>query len=475
MAKNSKRWRESGNKSVRPEGYAEKESTRKRTLYREDPAVREKAKATAKRRRKEKPETVRAENKAWVANNRPRVRLYQNDYQRNRRANDPEYHQRLLTAQSMWRLRHWAQDPQSSSWVRHEENQAIDPSWRSRLHVWQDNRCYLCNGLSDTNLTIEHLIPRSRGGPTIKQNIVFSCSTCNYSRRNSIWWTEWRPRETHPTMTGQLLSYSTITAALTEAGLSGAFDAVLRTFTLRTEYRKPRSLYVLSTFACSDRVPGSNSGRVACDLHAKDPSAIILFDNEWYGKRTAVLNMLRSKMGIADRTLGARELTVINAPADATTAFLRRNHVMGAIDAPLRIGLTDGTALRGVGVFADRRDTYECVRLAFDGHVPGGMSKIIQGLWRLHGRRPVSSFVDTRYATGDGHETIGFKHVGILPETYLWVFPDRVQHQRYLSNDNKMSRNLLYFDPEIPREDNIRANGIFKIWIPKRTKMLLNP
>ena len=199
----------------------------------------------------------------------------------------------------------------------------------------------------------------------------------------------------------------------------------------------------------------------------------MLFDYEWYGRQQAVLNMLRSKMGIADRNPGARELDIVEVPAEAATNFLRNTHVMGAIDAPYRVALTDGERIYGLGVFADRDEHYECVRLAFAGHVPGGMSRIIHGLWRLHGKRDVSSYIDTRYAAGDGHEVIGFKNVGQTPETYLWVFPDRIQHQRYLSNDNKLSRNLIYFNPELTREANIAANGVFKLWIPGRNKLVL--
>ena len=226
---------------------------------------------------------------------------------------------------------------------------------------------------------------------------------------------------------------------------------------------------------CSERNPGSEKGRIACLLHENFPTAIILFSSEWYGRQAAVINMLRSKMGIASRQPGARELSVISVGAEQTTSFLRANHVMGGIDAPFRIGLTDGETLLGAGVFVDRGDAYECVRLAFHGHVPGGMSRIMQGLWRLHGKRPITSFIDNRYASGEGHDTIGFEKTGSSPESYQWVFPDRVQHQRYLSNDNKISRNLLYFNPELSNEDNIKSNGVFRIWTPKRTKMILNP
>jgi hypothetical protein len=473
MAATAKKWRAAGNKTVRPEGYAEQQRLRKLDRYRTDVEVREKAKTTAARRRKEKPEQVKAEVRAWVDKNRVKVRLYARDYAYERQHSDPAYHQRSLLAQSMWRLRNWAKDPQSNSWVRHMENQAIDPAWRARLHVWQENRCYICNRLSAKPLTIEHILPRDRGGPTVKQNIVFTCESCNYSRRKSIWWTEWRPRETLACDTGLTVRYATVSAALDAAGLGGNLDPESGAFILQTNRRESRPLYVLSTFMCSERNTGSGDGRLACRLQEQFPAAIILFDYEWYGRQQAVLNMLRSKMGIASKYVGARETTVAEVSADDASAFLRQNHVMGTVDAPLRIGLVNDGNLCGVGAFADHGDTYECVRLAFDGHVPGGMSRIVQGLWRLHGRREVTSFIDTRYATGGGHDTIGFKATGRTPETYLWVLPDRVQHQRYLSNDNKMSRSLLYFNPEVSREDNIRANGIFRVWVPGRISMSL--
>ena len=472
MAANARKWREAGNKNVRPEGYEEQQRLKKLEKYRNDPEHREKAKAAAKQRRLEKPDIVKAETKSWMERNRPAVRRYQSDYQRERRASDPEFHQRLLTAQSMWRIRHWAKDPQSNSWIRHLENQSIDPVWRQRLHVWQDNRCYMCNK-KDNNMTIEHIIPRSRSGPTVKQNIVYTCSSCNYSRRALIWGTEWQPRNVDTSLTDLTVTYKTISHALREAGLEAAENG-RGGFRIHSDKRaSSRDLYILSTFAASERNVSSRDGRFACILRDADPNAIILFDYEWYARAKAVLNMLRSKMGIAEKGIGARELSVVEVSAEDATVFLRDHHVMGAVDAPFRIGLANGEMLCGVGLFADHGDSYECVRLAFRGHVPGGMTRIIQGLRRLHGNRPVTSFIDTRYATGAGHGTVGFTYEGRTEETYLWVLPDRVQHQRYLSNDNKMSRNLLYFNPDLPREKNIRANGIFKVWVPPRAKMLL--
>ena len=471
MAANAKKWRDAGNKSERPEGYAEAQRQRHAAKYASDADYRERAKGYARKRRAEKPETVKLELKAWTAKNRDRVRSYARDYQSTRRSEDPVFHQRCLDLQSMWRIRKWAKDPQSDSWIRHVENQSILPAWRARLRIWQDKRCYVCNAVSD-RLTIEHLVPRSRGGPTVTQNITYSCRSCNFSRQHRIWGPEWNPAAVEPAYDGFMVRYLTISAALKDAGLGGRLDSD-GGFILESGHRPPRKLYVLSTFSCSERNPGSLGGRFASALRAAETTSVIVFDSEWYSRQAAIINMLRSKMGIAERRIGARSLSVVSVAPAAAAEFLRSRHAMGSVDGSFRVGLTDGSRLAGVGVFADRGDVYECVRLAFDGHVAGGMSRIMTGLWRAHGRKPISSYVDTRYADGAGHESIGFTSQGRTPESYLWVFPDRMQHQRYLSNDNKMSRNLIWFDPLLSREENIKANGIFRVWIPGRSRFLL--
>jgi hypothetical protein len=472
-AANAKRWRDAGNQTVRPEGYAEQHRNRARLKYQTDAKHREAVKSRSRQRRVDKPEMVKVGLKAWVNKNYQHVRLYQNAYSRDRRTNDPEYRKNYLEKKAAQRLRQWAKDPQTDTWIRHTENQAIDPTWRAKLHIWQDDHCYICNRHSP-KLTIEHIIPRSRGGPTIKQNIVYSCESCNYARSRRMWRTEWMPTEIEPNTDRLLLQYKPISAALVEAELGGELDGT-GAFVLQTPHRPDRPLYILSTFMCSERNPAPVAARFADRLQNTYPDAIILFDYEWYGRRSAVINMLRSKMGIANRRPGARQLDLAIVDQNTADAFMRANHVMGAIPTAIRIALVEDSTVYGLGLFADRGDSFECVRLAFNGHVPGGMSRIIKELWRRCDKRPISTFIDTRYAKGDGHEVIDFQVVSRLPESWLWVLPDRVQHRRYLSNDNKRLHNLLYFNSELPTEDNIKANGIFRTWLPSKLKMILKP
>ena len=61
-----------------------------------------------------------------------------------------------------------------SKWIRPEKRLAI---------ILRDNsKCLICGEHND--LTLDHYIPRSKGGSNKKQNIFTSCRSCNSSRGN---------------------------------------------------------------------------------------------------------------------------------------------------------------------------------------------------------------------------------------------------------------------------------------------------
>jgi hypothetical protein len=463
-------WRKT-HKANRSKESKEKSKARMREQYATDPEYRERIKTAVKEYRKANPEKVREANRKWLDKNRPQQREYHRNYNRERWNNDPDFHKRSLEAKTIWRMRNWAKLADGEGWIHNIKDQQIDVTILRRLHAWQSGRCYICNRISE-NLTVEHLIPRSRNGPTIPGNIVLSCPECNYSRQNKILHTEWMPEVIEAQTFDLAITTSRISKILTEYGLNPKLSGEFFTISgpLATKH-----LHIISTFSGSERNPGSKSGRFATWITQDDPDAIALFDYEWFSRQSAALNMLRAKVGISERTFSARQLTIIEPRPDTGREFLNTHHLMGDFSSTYRIGLNVDDILYGLGVFIDKGKYYECARLAFRGHVPGGMSKIIKYLWRTYDQKPILSFVDSRYASGLGHETIGFERIGLSPETYLWVFPDRVQHQRYLSSDNKLSKALLYFNPKLHREANIAANGLHRIWLPPKLKILLKP
>lgn len=60
--------------------------------------------------------------------------------------------------------------------------------WRKKIKEQWDNQCAYCG--STENLTIDHVVPKSKGGTNFTQNVICSCLSCNGSKANTEW-EEW--------------------------------------------------------------------------------------------------------------------------------------------------------------------------------------------------------------------------------------------------------------------------------------------
>jgi hypothetical protein len=60
--------------------------------------------------------------------------------------------------------------------------------WRRKIREKWDNECAYCG--SKENLTIDHVIPRSKGGMDRTKNMVCCCESCNHDKAHTPW-KEW--------------------------------------------------------------------------------------------------------------------------------------------------------------------------------------------------------------------------------------------------------------------------------------------
>ncbi len=57
------------------------------------------------------------------------------------------------------------------------------PCTRKNIMIRDENRCQYCQkGFRDGDLTIDHVIPRSKGGKTIWTNVIIACKPCNQQK-----------------------------------------------------------------------------------------------------------------------------------------------------------------------------------------------------------------------------------------------------------------------------------------------------
>jgi 5-methylcytosine-specific restriction endonuclease McrA len=60
--------------------------------------------------------------------------------------------------------------------------------WRRSIREKWKNRCAYCE--SEDNLTLDHIVPQSKGGSDTTRNVVACCHSCNQSKGHTPW-EEW--------------------------------------------------------------------------------------------------------------------------------------------------------------------------------------------------------------------------------------------------------------------------------------------
>lgn len=57
------------------------------------------------------------------------------------------------------------------------------------IEAW-DGRCAYCDCIPTGKITLDHVIPKCKGGHTVRENLVPSCIRCN-GAKNHHDWLEW--------------------------------------------------------------------------------------------------------------------------------------------------------------------------------------------------------------------------------------------------------------------------------------------
>jgi CRISPR/Cas system Type II protein with McrA/HNH and RuvC-like nuclease domain len=60
--------------------------------------------------------------------------------------------------------------------------------WRNQIREKWNNQCAYCG--SEEKLTLDHIIPQSKGGMDFTKNVVCCCHSCNQNKGHSQW-EEW--------------------------------------------------------------------------------------------------------------------------------------------------------------------------------------------------------------------------------------------------------------------------------------------
>lgn len=68
----------------------------------------------------------------------------------------------------------------------------IPKAIRKEIYLRDDFRCRYCKtSFKEYLLTLDHVVPFSKGGDSSKSNLVTCCRSCNYRKADEIWGILW--------------------------------------------------------------------------------------------------------------------------------------------------------------------------------------------------------------------------------------------------------------------------------------------
>lgn len=197
----------------------------------------------------------------------------------------------------------------------------------------------------------------------------------------------------------------------------------------------------------------------------KGVSLMHIFDTEWMNKKEIVKSAIRSRLGIYNRKIYARDCEVKLIEVQPYREFLEENHIQGYANAIIRLGLfynDELVACIGISKSRFKKGEVELVRYCtkMGVIVIGGFSRLV-----IHSRvKEMVSYVDRRYFDGLGYEKAGFELIGKSRPGYVYVkgseILSRYQCQKHLLPELLGDK----FDPDLTEVENMTNRGYYQVF-----------
>lgn len=440
-----KEWRKN-NKASRSAESREVAKKRERDKYRNDPAYRARLLAARAAYREANKDKIQAANKA-ARKARTATAPTAEDASEEKRINRMIF--KLFYYSDKGRAYYKQYRPIANASARASYGQATQ-AHIIHLHKWQENHCYYCNAKMTTT-TVEHVIPVSRNGSGNDYNVVLACPTCNFSKQDRLFGLEWLPETVHAIPR----AWSPLVSVLADGGDIDRDQGILT--------KNGIQVCVLSSFWASER-GGPDSQEIIWKY--RNQGVFVFWDYEVEHHLDAVKNVLSAKWRDAERTF-ARKTIVEQVHLSEIRDFLTKYHMQGAGNASLCLALKDSSGrIVGAATFVEKDKQYDLSRLAFVGHVPGGMSRLLSKFGTIRKfDKPLFSYADLRFGTGAAYEKNGFARLGETGIPYGYVTPTGMKHRLAVS---KMALSLMkesdFFDASLPEVAIANTNGIFRFF-----------
>lgn len=193
-----------------------------------------------------------------------------------------------------------------------------------------------------------------------------------------------------------------------------------------------------------------------------------IFENEWRDRSDIVKSILKSKLQSPEKVLYARKCTIQTAEPSEATDFLERNHLQGATQAPVRIGLYHSGELVQLLTFGksrfNKKFEWELIRscCTLGTAIVGGLEKLFKHFITTYKPKSIVSYCDNRWFTGYSYEKVGFglSHESRPDYFYFKQYPsfNHTLHHRTEFQKHKLT-NMPKYDQNMTEKQIMIMNG----------------
>ncbi len=159
---------------------------------------------------------------------------------------------------------------------------------------------------------------------------------------------------------------------------------------------------------------------------------IHIFESEWLEKKNIVLSIIHAKLNIFSNRLYARECVVKEIDSQSKNLFLEENHLQGADDSSVYLGLFYNYELVSVMTFSNNKSSepHQYVMNRFcskiNNQIIGGFSKMLSFFIKHFNPTIIISYIDRRYSVGLVYEKNGFKKEKVLSPNFFIINGEKI-------------------------------------------------
>lgn len=161
-------------------------------------------------------------------------------------------------------------------------------------------------------------------------------------------------------------------------------------------------------------------------------SLVQVWEDDWFSKREIIQDLIRSKIGLFDVRIGARNCQIKEIDSEMARYFIDSNHLQQYVNSSVKIGLFYNDELMSVVTFGKLRNfmrfkgeerEYELYRFCTKRgyQIIGGFQKMLNYFIKTYNPKRIITYASLDISTGEIYKNAGFKYVKTTSVGYYWV------------------------------------------------------